>query len=316
MLTKRENHKKEKDFTDMDEKSLDMHVCDVFTGKHNEILSNNGDDSMSITNNLFHFEQINETDKCYLKINNNYDEISYPFSKRIKLKHGPETAPEKKPVQYAVDVIVEIKNRDGTVVPRRALLDTGTTSTIILREFLGKGRAPTNTKKRTKWKTLGGTFTTNYESLWDFKFPEINTIKDVTWQAHVNDKTSSKEAAYDMIMVMYLMTSIGITVDCEERCIRWGGTEIPLKTRTTINDNEILHMLYHAANEPDILQGAEKRQHRSLDADYRKVEVYPYVQELAHLTKDEKQVFGETLKKFPKLFLCSTVLGSNYKKGS
>jgi hypothetical protein len=100
----------------------------------------------------------------------------------------------------------------------------------------------------------------------------------VTWQAHVDDKISSKEAAYDMIMGMDLMTSIGITVYCEKRCIRWGGTEIPLKNRTTLNDNEFLHMLYHAANEPDILQEAEKRQHRILDADYRKVEVDPYVQ--------------------------------------
>jgi hypothetical protein len=49
----------------------------------------------------------------------------------------------------------------------RDFLDTGTTSTIIIREFVGKGRARTNTKKRTKWKTIGGTFTTNYESLLD-----------------------------------------------------------------------------------------------------------------------------------------------------
>jgi hypothetical protein len=62
---------------------------------------------------------------------NKYDEISYPFSKRIKLKHEPEAAPEEKPVQYNADIIVEIKNRDDAVVPIRALLDTGTTSTII-----------------------------------------------------------------------------------------------------------------------------------------------------------------------------------------
>jgi hypothetical protein len=127
----------------------------------------------------------------------------------------------------------------------RALLDTGTTATILLEEFVGKGRARTNKKKRTKWKTICGTFTTNYESLLDFKFPEIITIKVVTWQAHVDDKTSNKEAAYDMIMGMDLMTSIGITVDCEQRCIRWGGREIPLKTRNTLNNDEILHMLYH-----------------------------------------------------------------------
>jgi hypothetical protein len=38
-------------------------------------------------------------------------------------------------------------------------------------------------------------------------------------------------------------------------------------------------MLYHAANEPDILQEAEKRQHRILDADYLKIEVDPFVQD-------------------------------------
>jgi hypothetical protein len=170
---------------------------------------------------------------------------------------------------------------------------------------VGKCRARANTKKRTKWKTLGGsTFTTNYESLLNFKFSEISTSKVVTWQAHIDDKPSSKEAAYDMIMGMDLMTSIGITVDCEQICIRSGGTDVPLKTRTTLNENEILHMLYHAANEPDILQEVEKRQNRTLDADYLKVEVYPYVQELAHVTKDVKQVLGETLKKFPTLFGC------------
>jgi hypothetical protein len=63
----------------------------------------------------------------------NYDEIAYPFSKIIRLKHEPEAAPEKKPVQYTADIIVEIKNRDGTVVPIIVLLDIGNTATIILR---------------------------------------------------------------------------------------------------------------------------------------------------------------------------------------
>jgi hypothetical protein len=53
-------------------------------GKHNELVRENGDGSMSIenTNNLFHFEQTNMPDKSYIKNNNknNYDEIDYPFS--------------------------------------------------------------------------------------------------------------------------------------------------------------------------------------------------------------------------------------------
>jgi hypothetical protein len=52
----------------MDEESLDMNVFEMFTNKHNQSVSKNDDDSMSITNNLFHFEQTNEPDKCYLKI--------------------------------------------------------------------------------------------------------------------------------------------------------------------------------------------------------------------------------------------------------
>jgi hypothetical protein len=64
---------------------------------------------------------------------NAYDELAYLLSKRIKLKHELEKAHENVTVQYTADIIVEIKNRDGTVVSMRSLLDTGTTSTIILR---------------------------------------------------------------------------------------------------------------------------------------------------------------------------------------
>jgi hypothetical protein len=73
----------------MDEDSLDMNVFDMFTGKHTVFVSKNYNDSTSNTNKLFHFEQTNEPDKCYLKDNNNdnNDEMSYPFRKRIKLKN-------------------------------------------------------------------------------------------------------------------------------------------------------------------------------------------------------------------------------------
>jgi hypothetical protein len=61
-------------------------------------------------------------------------------------------------------------------------------------------------------------------------------------------------------------------------------------------------MLYDAANEPDILQEAKKRQDCILETEYRKIEEDPFVQELAQLIEDEKQVLGKTLKKFPTFF--------------
>jgi hypothetical protein len=97
MLTTREKQKKEKESTDMDEESLDMNLFYMFTGKHNDFVSTNHDDSMSNTNKLFRFKQTYKPDKRYFKDNNNEnnDEIAYPFSKRIKLKHEPEDAPDK-----------------------------------------------------------------------------------------------------------------------------------------------------------------------------------------------------------------------------
>jgi hypothetical protein len=224
MLTKKEKSKK-KDNMEVDDESLDMNVFEkLMEGKHTEIVnkSNNHLNSINDTNTFSYSEQNNMTNKPCLdnNYNNEYDELAYPFSKRIELKHAPEEVQENKPVQYTADIIVEIKNSDGTVLPVRALLETGSTATIILREFLAKGRARKNKKKRTKWRTIGGTFKTNYESLLDFKFPELSTSKVVTWQAHVDDKTSSKEAAYGMIMGMDLTTSIKITVYCEQRCIK------------------------------------------------------------------------------------------------
>jgi hypothetical protein len=75
---------------------------------------------------LSHSGQNKMTDKSCLdnNYNNYYDEIAYPFSKRIKLKHEPEAAQENKPVKYTADIIVEIKHRDGKVVPMRELFDT------------------------------------------------------------------------------------------------------------------------------------------------------------------------------------------------
>jgi hypothetical protein len=103
MLTKKQKETKKN--MDVDDKSLDINVLEkLMEGKHNEIVSNDDDDSMSInsTNNLFHFGQNNLTDKSCLdnNYNNYYDEITNLFSKIVKLKHEPEEAQEKTSTIY------------------------------------------------------------------------------------------------------------------------------------------------------------------------------------------------------------------------
>jgi hypothetical protein len=129
VLTKKEKQTKKNDSMEVDDESLDMNVFEkLMEGKHTEIVSNGDDDLKNIndTNTFSYSEQKNITDKPCLGNNYNYDydELAYPFSKIIKLKHEPEKAKENVPVQYTADIFVEIKNRDGTVVPMKALLDT------------------------------------------------------------------------------------------------------------------------------------------------------------------------------------------------
>jgi hypothetical protein len=129
MLTKKEKQAKKKENTEGDDDSLDMNVFEkLMEGKHTKIVNNGDDDLKSInnTNTFSYSKQNNMTDKSCLgnNYNNDYDKLAYPFSKRIKLKHEPEEARENNPVQYTADIIVEIKNIDGIVVPTRALLDT------------------------------------------------------------------------------------------------------------------------------------------------------------------------------------------------
>jgi hypothetical protein len=138
MLTKKDKQAKKKEKAEGDDELLDMNVFEkIMEGKHTKIVNKSYDDLKSIngTNTFAYSKQNKMTDKSCEDNNydNDYDELSYHFSKRIKLKHEPEKAQENNPVQYTADIIVEIKNRDGTVVPMGALLDTGTTATIILR---------------------------------------------------------------------------------------------------------------------------------------------------------------------------------------
>ena len=59
--------------------------------------------------------------------------------------HYSHAIPDRKRKRHksshkATEVVGEITNRDGELVPIRVLLDTGTTSTILLRKFVHKIR--------------------------------------------------------------------------------------------------------------------------------------------------------------------------------
>ena len=131
----------------------------------------------------------------------------------------------------------------------------------------------------------GGVFTTRYQSLIDFKVPEFDNDKVVTWACNVDDKTPQENAQYDMIIGMDLMTEIGIVIDCEDKVIKWEGQEIPMKENHLLSLQEVLEMMYFAAGEPQGVLEAEDRHAKILDADYSKGNMDEYVHELSYLTR-------------------------------
>jgi mannitol-1-phosphate/altronate dehydrogenase len=90
-----------------------MFLKKLMEGKHTKIVKKSDDDLKSINNtNTFAYSMQDKiTPKSFEdnNYNNDCDQLAYPFSKIIKLKHEPQEAQENNPVQYTADIIVEIK---------------------------------------------------------------------------------------------------------------------------------------------------------------------------------------------------------------
>jgi hypothetical protein len=92
MLTKKD--KKEKNNAEGDDDSLDMNVFQkIMEGKQQMFVIENNDDLISINDtDTFDYsirDKITHEISEHNNYNNEYDELAYPFSKRIKLKHEP-----------------------------------------------------------------------------------------------------------------------------------------------------------------------------------------------------------------------------------
>jgi hypothetical protein len=223
---------------------------------------------------------------------------AYPFHNR-----EPHASKKARANKYTAETVVEIEDRDGNLVPIRALLDTGTSATIILKKFVRKGRAKTHmASKSTKWQTLGGNFTTKRKALVDFKLPELNTHKKVTWAAHMDETSDPDKALYDIIIGMDMLCELGVVIDTEAKVIRWEGNETPLCNRGVLSNQETVNSIHAITQEAPTLQQAEDRQKRILDADYSEVDMEAYLEELEHLSTTEKRQLREVLVKHPTLF--------------
>ena len=107
---------------------------------------------------------------------------------------------------------------------------------------------------------------------------------------------------YDMIIGMDMLTDLGLCCDTEKRVLRWEGAEIPLKKRGCLQDRKMLNHIYELYTASPILEVAEERQARILDADYSAVDIEEHVETLKHLNREQKEQLKTTLMRHLTLF--------------
>ena len=227
----------------------------------------------------------------YSTIDENSYSVDRHSNKRMKVTH------------YSPEVIIESYDREGKLVPLRALLDSGTSSTLMLAKYINKN-SPKAYKSPvlTKWTTMGGTFYTKQKRQVQFRIPEFSTDKEITWTVHVDKHTDPTKAQYDIIIGNDLLTELGFVLDYEEKTLRWDNVTIPMKVHGYLCDRTNTLTVYEQSLMTEAVKSAEERHRTILDADYAAVDVIQYVQSIEYLSTDEKDLLVDILHKYPALF--------------
>jgi len=217
--------------------------------------------------------------------------------------HRDKPVKRLKVTHYSPEILAETLNRKGEKAIIRVLLDTGTSSTLILKEHVPRTALHSyNRPQRTTWNTMGGTFETEEKRLVKFILPEFSMDKTISWTAHVDTRKKHTGAEYDMIIGNDLMTKLGIIINFNDKTILWENTAVPLKERGFLQTEDNTQMVYELVSQPVIIRDAEKRHESILDADYSAVDIDTTVQTYTHLTTEEQLRLAQYLHNHKLLF--------------
>ena len=95
---------------------------------------------------------------------------------------------------------------------------------------------------------------------------------------------------------------MGFMLDFETKTIKWGESRMEMLPQGMVTNKDKLPTQYHLSTESTVLQQAEERQSRILDANYEKTDLDNFVQSIDHLDSNKKQKLLATLKQYPSLF--------------
>ena len=203
-------------------------------------------------------------------------------------------------------IMMKLENGKGKMV--RALLDSGCSKTIVLKEFTQKKRRKVlPPEEHIKYKTYGGYFRSKLRASIQFKLVEFETYKDrlIEYEVQVDEQQKRKDTSYDIIIGTDLMNDLGINLMFAENVISIGkGKEkdfVPMKSLGMLTDIETSQCIYDMHVQAPILQQEEERQKKLLDANYSKVDIDQMVKDL-DISKSLKEKLKYMLNNHKTLF--------------
>ena len=223
--------------------------------------------------------------------------LNYAIRTPIKVDNSNK---EIRPV--STEMMVEVINPKGKTWLLRALLDTGTTKSLVLKDFVTLSQVKQTEKRPTIWHTAGGNFTTNKLVEMEFRIPEMALDKRITWPCYVNETAEREKSPYDIILGLDFIEKLGFQLDFTDKMITWEDHEMPMKPQGFWDSKVNRKMAYTIAQQNSALEAAEERQDKILDADYSKVDLDEYVATLTHLSADQRAALAGALAQYPVLF--------------
>ena len=208
--------------------------------------------------------------------------------KNIKNKNSSKTVEDLTPIVFAC---VQTKlGKHPKIKTIKALLDSGSSSTLISQQYAKKLRL--RTENKTKWKTTAGEFTTSFKTKIEFSLPELHERRVITKTMHV----TPNHMGYDMIIGRDLLEDLGIDIKFSTSSILWDFAEIPMRPRqaTVAEAYEI--------NDSKLVQDELKQVVAIMDAKYEPADLDKLVAECLHLKSEEKKLLFSLLKKYESLF--------------
>jgi hypothetical protein len=157
------------------------------------------------------------------------------------------------------EVCVQVvdSNRKGRML--RALLDSGCSKSIILKEFTEKKqRNKLMGRDRVEYATYGGKFQSKSSAIVGFKLIEFANKQQIDYKFQADEQQSSNEARYDMIIGSDLLNELSI--DISHSCIKWDGDTISMKNLGELQDKCACEMIYNLHTDSPILKEHEERQ--------------------------------------------------------